>query len=73
MRDDIFPIRMSSFLHSARVGATVKRDIVLQGLISVRVYSMLRFNIVEEKMCETRRGCLSRVITCVCVLLQGIN
>lgn len=54
----------------AHVSATVKRVIVLQGLISVRADSRLRFIIAAKKMCGTIVGCLSRVITSVYVLVQ---
>lgn len=62
---------MSSFPRSSSCQChTVKRVIVLQGLISVRADIRLRFIIAEKKMCGTRGGCLSRVITSVYVLLE---
>lgn len=49
----------------AHVSATVKRVIVLKGLMSVRADIRLRFIIAEENG-GTGVACLSRVVTSVC-------
>lgn len=67
-----FLLECLRFSTPAHGNGAVKRRIALQGFISVRVYSTPRFNIVGEKRRDTRRGCLSRVTTCVDVLWQEL-
>lgn len=72
MGDDISLIIVSSFPHSSSCQCHCKESDSTQGLIGVADIR-LRFITVKKKMSGTRAGCLSWVITSICVLSGSFN